>query len=156
MATGNISFSEYQANKVAQGNPWTKDNPTAADQFQMIIGQNLRDGQSQGDAELNAVQEMQQYKAEGINPMGPINGREAGYNESQGAQIQRDAQEQQNNQALVEEQNAANTINDFNQWRMQQGQAPMGIPPATSTGGWQDAADSLEGIRNLEVPRFKR
>jgi len=152
MTIQNNNPNGYQANQAPQdNNPWTKLNPTSADHFQMIVEQNMRDGQSSNDAQLGAVQAMKQFKAEGINPMGPINGREAGYNESQGGQLQRDGQARQQQQNT----NRDSTIDAFNQWRMQQGQAPMSTPPSNNRG-WDGANEALQNLRNLELPRFKR
>ena len=152
MTTQNMSFSEYQANQPTQdNNPWAKRNPTSADHFQMIVEQNMRDGQSSNDAQLDAVQAMKQFKADNVSPMGSINARDAGYNEAQGAQLQRDGQVWQQQQDA----NRNSTIDDFNQWRMQQGQAPMSTPPGNNSG-WEGANDALQNLRNLELPKFKR
>jgi len=69
-----------------QNNPWAKKNPNNSDFFQMITEQNMRDGMPKEAAESNAVREMQHYMKNGINPMGPINGREAGFNELKASQ----------------------------------------------------------------------
>ena len=138
-----------------QNNPWTKDNPTNSDYFQMITQQNMRDGMPQDVAEANAVQEMQGYMQEGINPMGPINGREAGYNESQGKRLQQEGA-QEAAQAIADKQSQNNIMESFDQWLMQKGQAPVGLPANTSNRGWEGATDAMQNIRNLELPKFKR
>ena len=139
-----------------QNNPWRKDNPTNSDYFQMITQQNMRDGMPQGVAESNAVQEMQVYMREGINPMGPINGREAGYNESQGASQANQMQQGAQAQDIADKQSQNNIMESFNRWRMQQNLAPVGLPANTSSRGWEGAADAMRNIRNLELPKIKR
>jgi hypothetical protein len=123
-----------------QNNPWTKDNPTNSDYFQMITQQNMRDGMSQGVAESNAVQEMQVYMREGINPMGPINGREAGYNESQGASQANQMQQGAQAQDIADKQSQKDIIESLDRWRTQQNLAPV----------------DMQSLRNLENPTFKR
>ena len=123
-----------------QNNPWTKDNPTNSDYFQMITQQNMRDGMSQGVAESNAVQEMQVYMREGIDPMGPINGREAGYNESQGASQANQMQQGAQAQDIADKQSQKDIIESLDRWRTQQNLAPV----------------DMQSLRNLENPTFKR
>ena len=99
-----------------QNNPWANENPTNSDFFQMITEQNMRDGDSKAEAEGNAVREMQHYMKNGINPMGPINGREAGYNESQGSRLNREGKVwQQQQDAKRAAQHEANLINPAGQ-----------------------------------------
>jgi len=123
-----------------QNNPWTKDNPTNSDYFQMITQQNMRDGMPQGVAESNAVQEMQVYMREGIDPMGPINGREAGYNESQGASQANQMQQGAQAQGIAGKYPQKDIIESLDRWRTQQNLAPV----------------DMQSLRNLENPTFKR
>ena len=123
-----------------QNNPWRKDNPTNSDYFQMITQQNMRDGMPQDVAESNAVQEMQVYMREGINPMGPINGREAGYNESQGASQANQMQQGAQAQDIADKQSQKDIIESLDRWRTQQNLAPV----------------DMQSLRNLENPTFKR
>ena len=123
-----------------QNNPWRKDNPTNSDYFQMITQQNMRDGMPQDVAEANAVQEMQVYMREGINPMGPINGREAGYNESQGASQANQMQQGAQAQDIADKQSQKDIIESLDRWRTQQNLAPV----------------HMQSLRNLENPTFKR
>jgi hypothetical protein len=123
-----------------QNNPWRKDNPTNSDYFQMITQQNMRDGMPQDVAEANAVQEMQVYMREGINPMGPINGREAGYNESQGASQANQMQQGAQAQDIADKQSQKDIIESLDRWRTQQNLAPV----------------DMQSLRNLENPTFKR
>ena len=165
-----------------QNNPWRKDNPTNSDYFQMITQQNMRDGMSQGVAESNAVQEMQVYMREGIDPMGPINGREAGYNELQGSQLNRDGkvwQQQQDDaadklfgqqvgqainyqapaaaqaQGIADKYSQKDIMESFDRWRTQQNLAPVGLPSGNNKG-WGKANEAMQNLRNLEKPTFKR
>ena len=105
-----------------KNNPWTKENPTNADYFQMIVEQNLRDGMPQDAAEFNAVQEMQHYMKEGINPMGPINGREAGFNASQGKALEREMQQQEQLQKAKDYEAAMTNSKgqSFGDWQVEQ------------------------------------
>mgnify|MGYP006899565388 CR=1 FL=1 len=151
---GQPTFQQYQQAQQAR-NPWAQENPTNADYFQMITQQNMRDGMPQDVAEANAVQEMQGYMKEGINPMGPINGREAGYNESQGASQANQMQQGAQAQGIADNQAQNNVINNFNQWRMQQNLAPVGSP-AGNNKGWGQANEAMQNLRNLEKPAFKR
>jgi len=105
-----------------KNNPWVKENPTNADYFQMIVEQNLRDGMPQDAAEFNAVQEMQHYMKEGINPMGPINGREAGFNASQGKALEREMQQQEQLQKAKDYEAAMTNSKgqSFGDWQVEQ------------------------------------
>ena len=155
-----------------QNNPWTKASPTNSDYFQMITQQNMRDGMPQDVAEANAVQEMQGYMKDGINPMGPINGREAGYNESQGAgqanQMQQGAALDKTtrlNQALTNEQGQS-----FGDWRVQQELQRQAAVKAQDTAMGRafgqaiigNRSDSLRGMsiaddsQGVIPPTFKR
>ena len=183
---GQPTFQQFNANQgYTVGNPWQKENPNNSDYFQMITEQNLRDGMPPKEAEFSAVRDMQHFMKSGESPMSYINGREAGYNESQGKQLERDGEIWQQQQDAVsnnlfgkqvgqaithkgptpEELAAAEAakihkqnvlMDSFDKWRMQRGEAPMGIPNSNVNRGWGNASESLENLRNLEIPKFKQ
>lgn len=100
-------------------NPWEQDSPTNADYMQMIRELNTRDGQNPEEAEFNAVQEMQHYMKNDINPMGPISGREATYNEIEGSRGAHQAMQEQEESFIQQQQQRLKQ--DFNTWLMNQG-----------------------------------
>ncbi|HIE72984.1 MAG TPA: hypothetical protein EYQ06_01710 [Flavobacteriales bacterium] len=143
---GNVSFQQYQAKQ---------QQPRNSDYMQMIMGLNIREGQDPETAELNAVREMQHYMKNGINPMGPINGREAGLNEIEGSRQAHEAMQLQEQKKADTKQQFDSTVDDFNKWLMKQGKPPMPKPRQPNNRGWEGATEALQQLQNLQLPVVK-
>mgnify|MGYP000412040500 FL=1 len=143
---GNVSFQQYQDNQ---------QHPNNSDYMQMILDLNIREGQDPETAEFNAVREMQHYMKNGINPMGPINGRESGLNEIEGSRQAHEALQLQQQEKDAKKQQFDNTVNDFNKWLMKQGRPPMPEPRQPNNRGWDGATEALQQLQKLQLPVIK-